>query len=92
MRTVSEDLEKSRASDVNNGEFLSGSVGEGLLGNEGKELVDIDGGLVVLVLLVVEVAHTNLTKVTRVARGKFSSKKKGERRNKRSDGSTICQS
>lgn len=61
-------LEVTRAGDINDGKCVFGSVSEGLLGHQREKAIDVDGGLVVLVLLVVEVAHTNLTNVSRVAR------------------------
>lgn len=67
--TLAENLEVTSTCNIDNRGLTVLAVGvslAGLLRNKRPELVDVHDGNVVLVLLVVEVTHTNLTKVTRV--------------------------
>ena len=57
--------------DINDGDGIGGLgggvLGAGLLGHEGPDAVQVDDGAVEFVVLLVEVTHTDLTEVTRVA-------------------------
>lgn len=69
--TLAENLEVTSAGNIDDGSLavLAGSVGlTSLLRDKRPELVDVDNGNVVLILLVVEVTHTDLTEVTRVTK------------------------
>ena len=57
---------------------VGGVAGARLLGHERPELVHVDHGAEELVLRLVEIAHSDLTEVTRVA-----AKERGERERRR---------
>ena len=67
---LAEDLGVAEGEEVEDGDGVllgAGNVGiAGLSGDEGPELVEVDDGLPEVVLLLVEVPHTNLTEVTRM--------------------------
>jgi hypothetical protein len=67
--TLAENLGVAEVEEVEDGSLVAllGEVLVALLsGDEGPELVKVDDGLPEVVLLLVEVAHTNLSEVTRV--------------------------
>jgi hypothetical protein len=67
---LAEDLGVAEGEEVEDGDGVllgAGNVGlAGLGGDESPELVEVDDGLPEVVLLLVEVPHTNLTEVTRM--------------------------
>lgn len=67
---LSEDLGVTEGKEVDDGDGVLLLAGEvtitGLGGDERPQLVQVDNGLPEVVLLLVEVTHTNLTEVTRV--------------------------
>jgi len=66
--SLAQHLEVSKLGDVNDGR-LAGSLGggePGLLSQKSPQLVQVDDRAVVVVLLLVEVAHTDLSEVSRV--------------------------
>jgi len=71
--TLSEDLGVAEGEEVEDGDgvgLLAGDVGLTLLkGDEGPQLLDVDGRLPEVVLLLVEVTHTDLSEVTGICRG-----------------------
>lgn len=65
-RTGSEDLEVAVLGNIDDGGLLLALEVLNVESREGPETVEVDYGAVVLRILVVEVAHTDLTEVTRV--------------------------
>ena len=68
LPSLSKDLGVSKSQKVDDGNDISTLVGEVLLAalswHKRPELVEVDNGLPEVVLLLVEVPHTNLTEVT----------------------------
>jgi len=64
--SLSEDLEVSVVGHINNwcGRGILGGLGTGIISNKGPNLVQVDDWAEVLVLVQVEVTHTDLSKVT----------------------------
>ena len=65
-RSSSEDLEETVLGNINDGSLLLALEVLNVETRESPETVEVDDGAVVLGILVVEVAHTDLTEVTRV--------------------------
>lgn len=66
--TLTEDLEDSVTGDINNRGLIASVSSAGLLGDKRPQLINIYGGFVELVLLVVNVTLTDLTEVSWMAK------------------------
>ena len=64
--TSTEDLEETVLGNINDGGLLLALEVLNVETREGPETIEVDNGHVILCALVTEVAHTNLTEVTRV--------------------------